>query len=140
MKLEYFSEVKDGKLQPSVSKAIGVDLKHFEGKRVHLVLQKLKSKRSGQQNRLFHMYVGIISKELGYEFEELKDILKYKFLLRERIEERTGEVFNYLGHTSKLNKTEFSELVDGVIRFAAELGIILPLPGENFDINFDNEE
>lgn len=139
LRLEYYSNVKDGSLQLNVRKQIANDIKYFEGKRVEIRIEKLRSKRSSAQNRLFHMYVGIIAKELGYEFEEMKDILKYKFLLKEKVDEKTGEVFKYLGHTSRLSKSEFADLVTGVIQFAAEYGITLPLPGEQFKI-FDDEQ
>lgn len=140
MKLEYYSNVKDGQLQKNVRELIGKEIKHFEGKRVHLTIEKLKSKRSSAQNRLFHLYVGILSKELGYEFEEMKDILKFKFLRRERVIERTGEIVEYLEHTSKLNKTDFADMTTSVIRFGAELGIVLPLPGEQFTADFNTGE
>ena len=51
MKLEYYSEVKNGHLSKSVRNKIASELIQFEGKRVEIRIEKLKSKRSIQQNR-----------------------------------------------------------------------------------------
>lgn len=136
VKLEYYSDVKDGKLQKNVSQLIANDLKHFESKRVCITISQHKSKRSTQQNRLFHAYIGILAKDLGYDFEEMKDIVKYKYLLMERVNESNGEIYKYLGSTSKLNKSDFADLISNVIRFGAELNIVLPLPENNFTISY----
>lgn len=135
MKITYYSNVKDGKLQSNVSKSIALELKQFEGKRVEINIQKLKSSRSTQQNRLWWMYVGIIAKEIGYTKDELHEILKFKFLKKEKVDEKTGEVFEYVGSTAKLSKTEFAELVDGLIQWASDtFGIALPMPNEQTEL------
>lgn len=141
MKLTYYSNVKEGQLQKNVRLQIAEELKHFEGKRVEITIQKLKSTRSLQQNRLWWLYVTIIAKEVGYSKEEMHEILKFKFLKREKVDEKTGEVFEYIGSTTKLNKTEFADMVTDLIRFAAEtFNIILPLPGEQSEMNYGEED
>lgn len=133
--LTYYSNVNDGRLQKNVSTQIANELKEFEGKRVEIKIQKLKSTRSNQQNRLWWLYVNIISKEIGYTKDELHEILKYKFLKRSKVDEDTGEIFEYLGSTTKLNKTDFANMVNELIRWAAEtFNIILPLPGEQMEM------
>jgi hypothetical protein len=135
IKLTYFSDVKEGKLQNNVRQRIANELQCFEGKRVEITIQRLKSTRSVQQNRLWWLYMNIISHELGYTKDECHEIFKYKLLKRERVDERTGEVFEYLGSTTKFNKTEFAELVNELIRYCAEtLHIILPLPNTQLEI------
>lgn len=135
MKLEYFSNIKEGKLQNNVRENIAKEIKHFEGKRVHITIQKLKSTRSLQQNKLWWVYVTIMAKELGYDKEEFHEICKFKFLKRERIDENSGEVLNYLTSTTKLNKSEFSDLISELIRWAAEqFDIILPEPNTQTDL------
>lgn len=130
MKLEYFSNVVDGVLQKNIKLLISEELKHFEGKRVKVTIERATGKRSSAQNRMFHMWVGILSKELGIEFEEMKDILKFKFLQGEKVLEATGEVVKYLRHTSHLSKLEFADLCNAVMQFSAELGVILPTPAD----------
>lgn len=135
MKLTYYSNVKDGKLQKNVSLQIAEEVKHFEGKRVEITIQKLKSTRSAQQNRLWWLYVTIMAKEVGYTKEEMHEILKFKFLKKEKVDEKTGEIFEYIGSTTKLSKSEFADMVTDLIRFAAEtFNIVLPLPGEQAEL------
>jgi len=139
MKLSYYSNVKDSKLQKNISLQIASDIKHFEGKRIEITIQKLSSKRSTQQNRLWWLYMGILSKELGFTKEEIHEICKFKFLKKEKVDERTGLIFEYLGSTAALNKSDFADLVSELIRWAAEnFEIVLPLPGEQTE--FDYEE
>lgn len=133
---EFYSDVKNGKLQPNTSALIAESLKQFEGKRICITIGKIKSNRSSNQNRYFHSCISILAQEFGYTAEEMKDIIKYKFLLREKVDEKTGEVFKYIGETHKLSKEDFFELQQRMIQFSAEYGVILPLPGEIIEINF----
>ncbi len=136
MKLTYYTNVNEsGEMQRNTAAQIKQEIKHFSGKRVEITIQKLKSTRSLQQNRLWWLYVTIISKEIGYSKEEFHEILKYKFLKREKVFEKTGEIFEYIGSTAKLSKTEFADMVTNLIRWSAEtFGIILPLPGEQTEL------
>jgi hypothetical protein len=135
MKFEYFSEVNEGKLQPSISKAIGVDLKHFEGKRVHLTIEKQKSKRSHQQNKYWWVCMTILSQDIGYTKEEMHELAKFKFLKREKVIEKTGEIMEYIESTTKLNKTDFADMTSELHRWASEsFGIVLPVPGDQFEM------
>lgn len=122
-------------MQRNTALQIKNDVKHFSGKRIEIRIEKLKSKRSLQQNRLWWLYMGILSKELGYTKDEIHEICKFKFLKLEKVDEATGEVFPYLGSTAKLNKSDFSDLVSELIRWASEtFNIILPLPGEQTEL------
>jgi len=136
MKLEYYSNVsEDGKLQKNVSQKIANELKYFANKRVEITIQKLKSTRSLQQNRLWWLYVTIIAKDVGYTKEEMHEILKFKFLKREKVDEKTGEIFEYIGSTTKLNKSEFSDLISDLIQWAAQnFNLVLPLPNEQTEL------
>jgi NinB protein len=138
MVFSYYSNVTNGKLQNNVSQQIANHLKQFNGKRVEIKIQKLKSTRSVQQNRLWWLYVDILHKELGYHKEEMHEILKFKFLKKELVNESTGEILTYIGSTAKLSKSEFIELVDRLIQWSAEtFNIILPLPNEQTELSYD---
>lgn len=131
MTLKYFSNVTEGKFQKNVSQLIASELRHFEGKRVQLTIEKLKSSRSAEQNRLWWMYITILSKELGYSKDEIHEIAKFKFLKCEKVNERTGEIFEYLGSTAKLSKSEFADLVTELQQWAAQtFSIVLPSPNQ----------
>lgn len=101
------------------------------------VIVRSKSKnRSTQQNRYYWMLVTIIANELGYSREEMHSIIGYKFLKREKVDEKTGEVFEYIESTTKLSTTEFIVFTDSLIQWSAEtLSIILPLPNEQTELN-----
>lgn len=94
-----------------------------------------KKRRSDAQNRYFHSCVGIFGDALGYTKEEAKSIVKFKFLKREKVNPDTGEVFEYLAETHKLSKEEFTELMEQFTIWAAQLGVVLPQPGEQFQMD-----
>lgn len=53
--------------------------------------------------------------------------------------EKTGEVKDCIGKTSGLTKSEFMDFVADVQQWAAEsLGIYVPEPNEEMELNFDN--
>jgi hypothetical protein len=134
--LTYYSNVKDGKLQKNVRVQIANELKEFEGKRIEIKIQKLKSIRSHQQNRLWWLYMTMLSVDTGYTKDEMHEICKFKFLKRSKVVEKTGEILEYLESTTKLNKSEFADMVSELIRWSAEtLDIVLPLPNEQIDID-----
>lgn len=136
MKLEYYSDVKGGNLQTNVRKKIAEELKQFEGKRIQIRIEKLKSKRSIQQNRYWWLAMTILGNELGYSKEETHELMKFKFLKRERVIEKTGEILEYIESTTTLSKSDFADMVTDMVRWAASMGIIIPLPGEQLETDF----
>lgn len=136
MKLEYYSEVKNGYLSKSVRNKIASDLLQFEGKRVEIRIEKLKSKRSIQQNRYWWLAMTILGNELGYSKEETHELMKFKFLKRERVIEKTGEILEYIESTTTLSKSDFADMVTDMVRWAASMGIVIPLPGEQLETDF----
>ena len=133
-KLEYNGYVRGGVLFIRNRKDFENGVKRFEGKEVDIVVQKKRMVRSIQQNRLWWLYVTIIAESLGYEKDEMHDVLKFKFLKRERVIEKTGEIIPYLESTTRLSRSEFSEVVESVIRWAAEMNIILPEPNQQLEL------
>ena len=139
--IEYYGRVEDGKLADQLRKKISKELLNLEGKRVRIRIDKFSGKRSYRQNNLWHAYVGMVAKEIGYEHEELHEIAKYKFLKTEKLDERTGEILPFIKSTTELSKEEFGELVDNFIRWSAEMfSISLPMPGENWELQTEDEE
>lgn len=133
-KLEYNGYVRGGVMFIRNRKDFENGVKRFEGKEVDIVVQKKRMVRSIQQNRLWWLYVTIIAESLGYEKDEMHDVLKFKFLKRERVIEKTGEIIPYLESTTRLSRSEFSEVVESVIRWAAEMNIILPEPNQQLEL------
>ena len=100
------------------------------GKRLEVTV-KLKSGRSTNQNNWYWECISILSKELGYEKSDMHEIVKYKFLKKEKVIESTGEILEYIESTSKLSKEDFSDFMGKLIQWSAEtFNITLPIPDE----------
>ncbi len=64
--------------------------------------------------------------------EQAKEIMKRMFLVSSVVNKETGEVLEYVKSTSELTKEEMSNLINEVIKFAAE--------NMNYQIPFPNEQ
>ena len=124
------------------------DLKDFTHKdRVWIVVEKYYTKRSLKQNNLLHLYLSEIAKETGMQLEQIKEALKNKFLTvplttkegEIMADKSSGEVLERVKGTSELTVVEFIEFTENVRLWSAEfLGIYLPLPEEQVELNFRN--
>ena len=78
--------------------------------------------------------------DVGYKIskEETHDFLKHKFLVKELVNEETGEILKSIGSTSDLTTSEFMDFIAEIQQWAAEfLGINIPDPGEAIEIDFN---
>jgi hypothetical protein len=134
--LTYFGSVDEsGTLKIRDRKGFDGYLKQFAGKEVSIDVKRKRSKRSDDQNRFFHSWVSLIAEHTGYSKDEMKDILKYKFLRIEEISDMTGETFVYTKNTSKLGKSEFADFCTEIQSWSMEMfKIKLPLPGEQWEL------
>lgn len=119
------------------------DFKHDE--RVWLVTETYYKQRTLAQNNVIHWYCTEISSETGMELEEVKSLMKLKFLQRpildkdgiERVDVETGEVMNYIPSTAELSTIEAMEFTEKIRMWSLEfLGIHLPLPNEEQELKF----
>lgn len=146
MKLEYFGTVDDnGILKLTNKTGFANDLHEFKGKEVRLIVER-KSKRSNDQNSYFHgVCLPIVRAhllDLGWKEaksqEWVKDYIKFHCLVKEYHNEETGEVMKSLGKTSGLTTSEFMDFIADVQQWAAqELGLVIPDPGQQTDLNFE---
>lgn len=135
MKHKYFANVTNGKIQKNVSLLIKQTLTEFEGKGIVITIEKKKSTRSAEQNSLYFLYVEILAKELGYTKDEMHEIIKFKFNRKHKVNEKTGEVLEYIGSTTSLSVSEFTEYLDSLRIWASEMfNVYLPLPDEQLEI------
>ena len=81
--------------------------------------------RSTQQNRRYWALNKELGNFLGYDENEMHELLKYKFLSYKT--EMLGEEIPVIPSTSKLTIKEFVEYLSKVERFAVELGFKLDL-------------
>lgn len=101
-------------------------------KSVLVKVSVLRESRSSAQNRFWHgIVIPHFAEHCGYDLHEMKDALALQLIPREVIDLSTGEVRTVPGHTSSLNTKEFADLIDRAIRLGAEMGVVIPEPGEN---------
>jgi hypothetical protein len=132
--MDFYGRVENKKLVIN-NKALNEFIRSLDGKYVTLTVKQTVSKRSTRQNRLWWLYMQMMATEIGYTTEEMHEIAKMKLCKRTKVDERTGEQFEYLKSTTKYNKTEFAELVNQLQIWAADgLGVVLPNPSEQLEI------
>lgn len=93
---------------------------------LEVLLRRHRKKRSLDQNSLYWLWLGIISRETGNDTDQLHEAFKQMFA-----EAQVAEVFGRTvttHSTAKMKVGEMSEYLDRVYAFAASEGIILPLP------------
>ena len=81
--------------------------------------------RSSAQNKRYWKLTSELGNFLGYNPEEMHELLKYKFLSYKT--EMLGEEIPVIPSTSKLTIKEFVEYLAKVERFAVDLGFKLDL-------------
>lgn len=137
MKVTAYAYRKDGQLILRNKAHILKEIEPFGNAELEITIQKKRITRSLPQNRYyFAVVVTMIQerfKELGHEGitkELTHEYLKGRYLFKEVINEATGEVLKLPLSTTELTKSEFSEYIENVIKFASEsLDIFIPEAG-----------
>ena len=105
-------------------------LKHFDNKLIWLSLKKPFNQRTLQQNKYYWAVpIALISEALGYEKDEVHEILKWKFLL---IPGEYGKP-DRVRSTRDLSTEEWETYMDEVRRWAVQepcLQLNIPEPNE----------
>ena len=104
-----------------------VCLARLEGKEIELTVRQKKTQRSLEQNKAYWgIAVEILSDHLGYERDEVHDLLRAKFL--SRIDDKGLMIIR---STTSLSTKEFSEYYDSIQRWAAQfLNCYIPDPNQ----------
>jgi len=98
----------------------------------------IKKDRTNQQNAFFWVLMTILGEEIGMTKEQAHDVMCYKFLQEEEVNEKTGECFTRIKGTRELSKFDMMKFIDQIIIYCAdELHIILPSPGEVMKLDLD---
>ena len=120
----FHARVIDGKLSfgPVIRQRVQEWLAVNEGKQVRLQIVKLV--RSGQQNRFYWLYLGVIERETGENADDLHEFFKRKFLppVFKTIQ---GEEIRLPASTTDLSKSDFVEYLD---RICALTNVPIPDP------------
>jgi hypothetical protein len=103
------------------------------GKPVEVTIRAKRSKRSiSQNNTWWGLIVPAIAEEVGYdrsEHDECHYALVARFFGTHTDKISGATVPN--ARSSKLSTKQFSELIDGTVRWAAtDLGLVLPMPDD----------
>lgn len=118
MELSYTSTVTaNGKLPKQASDHIAKELQAFKGRKVQITITDEFDRTAGQ-NRLWWLYVSILSKETGNEQKEIHEELKAKFM-------------PFATSTTELSTEQFRSVVNEISVWAAQfLNVILPDPND----------
>lgn len=94
-------------------------------------IKKYRNTRSQHQNAYYWgVVVNILSKELGYDSDEIHEILKAKFNTKKTILPN-GEEVEHVDTTTNKDTYEFNLYIEEIQRWASqELGIYIPDPEE----------
>ena len=101
-----------------------------------LQVKPYEGKRSLDQNSLFHVWI----REMVAHFkparpeldeEEMKSIVKYRFLGTESIKAGKIMIENQLRHTSKLKRGEMYHFMEQVNQWCLDLGLNLTVPDDS---------
>lgn len=120
----FYADAFGGKLQLRDREGLDRFVSGLEGKEVELAIRLRRRRRSDSANAYFHGVVcKLISEHLGYELEEVKELLKSMFLKIER------DGRSFCRPTSSLDSKAMWEFIDRCIRWAAiELNLVIPDP------------
>ena len=80
---------------------------------VWIDIKEAPKMRSVEQNNYYRHIIRQIGNHLGYNEDEMHDVIKHKFAIES---------------TKDLSKDDFSELLDRIIRFSATLGFVVQDP------------
>jgi hypothetical protein len=121
--------IQDGKIRLEQREAFAALLRRLEGCQVKLWMTKLNRPRSLSQNAYYWgVVVALLAEHCGYEPEEMHEALKERFL-RDREHEMHG--LQKTRSTASLSTAEMCEYIEACCRLGAELGVVIPEPGES---------
>lgn len=135
---QFEAKVEDGKLV--FSEYVKIRMKEYLqgliGKKIVFSIKEHKNTRSDRQNRYYWgVVLQMLSEETGHKAEELHEIFKEKFGLKNEIylsnKQNEMEIANITISTTKYNTAQFEEYLEKIRRWSAEFyELYIPLPNE----------
>ena len=124
--MRVFGTVNKGKLILNNERIFKDQLHIFEGNEVEIRIRVRSNNRSREQNSLYWQWINIMSNETGFTKEEMHELIKYKFLARNIVDDN-GDEEVIVKSTTTLTVKEFSKLMNDVLYWSSDtLGINLP--------------
>lgn len=123
--LHFKAKIKNGVLVPYDEP----NLSFLEGE-VEVTIKKYKKDRTEPQNNFYWgVVIDILSNALGYETDEIHEILKNMFL--KKWVDIKGKEYLIIKSTKSLKTDEFTEYIEKIRRWASiQNGIFIPDPNE----------
>lgn len=122
----FFGCVSKGEVYLDEERRYDLLLRQLEGCDIELLLRKRRRIRSGPQNRYLHgVVIPILAEHIGYDLEEMKEALKWRFL-----QVHQNGKLPTVRSTARLDTAEMTEFIEQTRRLAAEMGCYIPDPGE----------
>tara|TARA_R100000808_G_scaffold283_3_gene1671 strand:+ start:60 stop:401 length:342 start_codon:yes stop_codon:yes gene_type:complete len=110
--MKFTGKVKNGSLIFHDEAGLKRHLNGIKGD-VWVDIKEAPKTRSTQQNNYYRHIIRQIGNHLGYDEDEMHDVIKQRFGIQS---------------TKDLDTEEFSELLDRIIRFSAGLGFVVKDP------------
>lgn len=116
-----------------------------DNSKVTVEIKTRRKPRSLKQNSVLHWYINEIAEETGMAPDDVKDVLRHKFLSEDICDQNgeimadksTGEVLKRYKSTTELSTIEFNEFTESIRLWANDfLGLQLPLPNEETELKF----
>jgi len=104
--MKFTGSVKKGKLTLHDKSSFNEFISQSEGD-VSIVVKPIPKSRSPKQNNYYWMIIKSVAKEIGYTHDEMHEVVKVKFKINS---------------TKDLDQDEFSDFLDRLIRYFAQLG------------------
>ena len=124
--MKHFGTVKNKKLTLNNERRFNDSLIEFEGKEVEIRIRARSNNRSKEQNSLYWKWIDILSKEIGFTKDEMHELIKYKFLKRNVVDDKGVESV-VLKSTTTLTTKEFTLLMNDLLYWSSDtLNINLP--------------
>ena len=110
--MKFTGSIKDGVLKLHDREGVKRCVSKIEGD-VWIDIKEAPKMRSIEQNNYYRHIIREMGNHLGYSEDEMHDVIKQKFEIQS---------------TKDLTKEDFSELLDRIIRFSANLGFAIQDP------------
>ena len=110
--MKFTAKVEKGRVKFHDTKGFKEYISKIDGD-IWIDVKKAPKARSTQQNAYYRTIIRQIGNHLGYNEDEMHDVIKHKFKI---------------SSTKELDSEEFSEFLDRIIIFSAEYGFIVQDP------------
>ena len=137
----FYGNVKNGKLKVVRRGEMEEIINSYEGKKIIVSIELFKNSRSVLQNNYYWGVVvpmvrqGVLDMGMKMNKEEIHEMLKLRFLKKEKVNEDTGEIFPYIGSTTEMTKMQFMEYIQDIQQWSATyLNVVIPSPGEQLTL------